>query len=643
MTLRGNTLIELLLAIALLALLAPTLLSGFITSSQGETLNQRRTQAQGISTELSEVMRVVREQGWAAVATNGTYHPEASPSGTWRLVNGAQTDANGFTRQVVISDVQRDSNGAMVTTGGTVDPSTKKAVYTVSWTVPSPSQLTSEAYLTRYLDNIVLTNTIEADFNQGVLTGTVVTNQSGGEVTLGAGGQGNWCDPNLTIQAIDLPKNGVANAISAIPGQVVAGTGENASGVSFAKIAVANVDPPTAAVQGTFDGYKTNAVFAEQQYAYLATDNNLKEVVIIDMNQYNPSTGKYAEVGYFNVPGNSDGLSVVASGNVGFVTAGSTLYSFNLTAKTGSRAQLSSKALPATGTKIVVVGSDVYISIAGATEEMQVVRFNAAGTTLTKYGYADVNGAAAYDVSVNTTGTRAYLATTYSSNQPEFFIINTSDKSSSNPKFSNVGTYDAGGMDPKGVAVVPGNKAILVGTGGEEYQTINIANESSPVHCGGLQINSGVFDIAAVLEADNDAYSYIVTGDNLLELKIIEGGPGGQYTNQGTYTSTITDVGYSSVFNYFDWVVQAVTNTTIQYQVALADPVGGNCAGANYVYAGPDKTSSTYFSGPAVIPFDDDGTGYENPAQCFRYQLFLTSSDPFLSPELLQMSVNYNP
>jgi hypothetical protein len=144
------------------------------------------------------------------------------------------------------------------------------------------------------------------------------------------------------------------------------------------------------------------------------------------------------------------------------------------------------------------------------------------------------------------------------------------------------------------------------------------------------------------LEADNDAYSYIITGDSALELKIIEGGPGGQYTNAGTFTSRIIDVGYSSVFNYFDWVVQVIANTTLQYQIALADPVG-TCTSANYVYVGPDKTSSSYFSGPTAIPFDDDGIGYENPGQCFRYKLYFTSADAFLSPEFSQMTVNYNP
>ena len=58
-----------------------------------------------------------------------------------------------------------------------------------------------------------------------------------GEVVLGAtGGVGDWCQPTLAITALDLPKSGVANAISAIQGTLAAGTGENASGVSYANV-----------------------------------------------------------------------------------------------------------------------------------------------------------------------------------------------------------------------------------------------------------------------------------------------------------------------------------------------------------------------------------------------------------------------
>ena len=70
----------------------------------------------------------------------------------------------------------------------------------------------------------------------------MVTNNSGGEITLGSGGAGAWCSPELTIAALDLPKSGAANAVTAIEGKAFAATGDNASGVAFAEVSVSNTN-----------------------------------------------------------------------------------------------------------------------------------------------------------------------------------------------------------------------------------------------------------------------------------------------------------------------------------------------------------------------------------------------------------------
>jgi hypothetical protein len=426
-----------------------------------------------------------------------------------------------------------------------------------------------------------------------------------------------------------------------VPGHVVAGTGENASGVSFANIAVADTDPPTSSVSGTYDGYKTNGVFNDANYAYIATDNHAKEMIILDLNQLDPVTKKYAEVGYFNAPGNNTGKSVAVSGNIGFLTVNNVLYSINLSSKSGSRAQLASRTLAANGSKVVVNGNYAFVSIEGATQELQIVQFNAAGTTLTITGSADVNGQAAHDVSVNASGTRAYLATGVDASKPEFFIIDTSSKSGNRP---TIGSYNASGMDPNGVSVVTSNKAILVGTGAEEYQVIDITNEASPVRCGGLQVNTGINGIASVLEADGDAYSYIITGDSASELKIIEGGPGGKFVSSGVFESATFSPGSEVVFNRLSTNFVVPNQTTLKYQVSGADKVSGACPASGYSFVGPDLTDQTFFATSSVqVPLSNDGAGYENPAACFRYKLFLDSADPSSTPVFNDITVNYSP
>ena len=195
--------------------------------------------------------------------------------------------------------------------GSYLDPSTKEVIITVSWAQPFYSSVTTTQYLTR-VENITYTQTTQAIYNSGVTTNTsvIATDESGipddGQIQLGAGGGGgDWCQPAKSITEVDLPKSGVANAITVDKGPAVDGatvyatTGVNASGVSFANQEYRG-EPPVPQTQKTFDGYKTNAVFGEiiggvTKYSYLATDNNAKEIVIIDLTQFTdaPANMKY--------------------------------------------------------------------------------------------------------------------------------------------------------------------------------------------------------------------------------------------------------------------------------------------------------------------------------------------------------------
>ncbi len=637
----GQSIVEFLIAIGLTAIFLPALLTGLVASREGKAQQTQRIEATTLLKEAEEAVRIVRETNWSSIAANGTFHPVISGS-NWTLSGNAEV-ANGYTRKIVISDTQRDSSGKIVSTGGTVDPSTKKVVSSVSWNTPFFSSVDSTMYLSRFLNNTTYVETTDTQFNQGTVNGTVVTNASGGEITLGAGGHGSWCAPNLSITAVDLPKNGVANAISAIQGQVVAGTGVNASGVSFAKLAItdpAYPTPPAGTINATFDGYKTNGVYGDANYAYLATDTNSKEIEIIDLN--NVVNGKYQEAGYFNVPGNGTGNSVYTQGNIGYMTDGSTLYTFDLSSKSGSREQLGSVSLAGIGNKVIVNGNYAYVAVNSTTTQLQIIQISTDGTVLSVVGQASVAGLAGKDIFVNSTATRAYLAAAVSASQKEFFILDISTKTGNRP---TLGSYETNGMDPKGVTVVPGNKAIIVGSGGQEYQVIDITNENNLnlPNCGGLNIDTGINGVSSVIEADGDAYSYIITGDASTELKIIEGGPGGQYGTTATYISKTFDAGSNVDFNHLYLNLIQLPQTTIKFQIGISDAINNSCSGVSLTYAGPDKTASTYFTASAAVPLDDDGIGYENPGRCFSYKAYLTSSDITQSPTLYDISINYSP
>src|SRR3990172_12164212 len=206
----GQSLVELILAVALASILLPALLTGLVSSREGKAQQDNRLTATAYLKEAVEAVRTVREAGWSGLATNGTYYPQRTPT-SWVLTLGMETLLETFNRYIVISDAQRDQNGALVTSGGTSDHSTKRIQVVVSWNQPFSYQVSQSLYLSRFLQNDTYSQTTEAEFLGGTTTNTTVTNISGGEVVLGAGGGGSWCDPNLTITALDLPKNGVAN------------------------------------------------------------------------------------------------------------------------------------------------------------------------------------------------------------------------------------------------------------------------------------------------------------------------------------------------------------------------------------------------------------------------------------------------
>lgn len=630
----GQSLVEFIIAIGVSAIFLPALLTGLTASRNGKAQEKQRLEAITIAKETEEAVRVVREKGWSAVAPTGTYHPIIS-NNSWSFAPNSD-QVNGFTRSVLIESVYRNTNGQIVPNGGTLDASTIKATTTVSWGLPYISSINSIQYLTRYQNNASFIQTSKADFDAGLADGTVTTDITGGEVTLALGGHGLWCSPVLTITAVDLPKNGVANAISAVEGLISAATGENAAGVSYASVGIDNNNPPNATVSGTFNGYKTNDLWTDGHHTYIATDNNHDSVVILDVSVNPPVIS-----GVLSFGSSLKASRVFVSGGKAYVTTGSWLYVFDVATQlqVGNAFQLLNNA---NATGIVVNGNYAYVSLDLAAAQLEIIDVTDP-SNMKKAGSAVLNGLGGNRLVLNNTATRAYIVTATSAQKNEFFIVDISAVKDGMP---TIKSYDTNGMDPLSVALATGNKAIIVGTGGiEQYQVVDMDEVNGITHCGGLPIPSGVRGVSTVIEHDGDVYSYIITGDSSTELKIIEGGPGGRHTGNGNFYSSIFDQGFQVAFNRLDFNINQPQNTQIKFQVAGADlnPVSGSCSDATYTYVGPDGTGTSYFTQPGPIPTDDNGTGFENPARCFRYKAILSTADPISAPVLYDITVNYSP
>lgn len=311
----GQVLIELLVAVGASVILVPTIFSGFIATREGRVQRNQRLYANTIAEGTIEAVRVVREASWINIATNGTYHPVVSGN-SWALSSGSDVVSTDFTRSVDIASVSRDSSGNIVTSGGTVDPATKKITATVAWTAGVPNSVISVTYLTSFA-NHPNTQTTSVDFNAGILTQAQVVSVSGGEVKLANNNKAKWCSPDFTAATIDLPDGppvaltAFANAASsAVPNDVlVAVSPTTASSIKMAYVNVtANTDPPTTTLKGTFtldptkysapglvptgigltNSFKTNDIkyyksTGNKVYALIATDLPDKEVIAIQL------------------------------------------------------------------------------------------------------------------------------------------------------------------------------------------------------------------------------------------------------------------------------------------------------------------------------------------------------------------------
>ncbi len=176
----------------------------------------------------------------------------------------------------------------------------------------------------------------------------------------------------------------------------------------------------------------------------------------------------------------------------------------------------------------------------------------------------------------------------------------------------------------------------------KEYQVLNIDTEATPTFCGSVNFDQGFNDLTSVSEADGDNFVYMVANTTVNELKIIQGGPDGNYVEDGTFTSSAIDLGSAVALNRLATTTSLPSGTSLTYQVASASPVSGSCTGASYTFVGPDGTTGTYFnSGGGPMPLESGS--FANPAQCIKLKASLSTTDFNATPILYDAIINYSP
>lgn len=635
----GFSLVEILIALAIFSLTVTAVAMFSSQVMQANKRNEKRVEAVIQIREATNVLLKNKDGLWMTILENadGTAKHLELTDGFYQVVDGPVT-INGIELSFVVEGAQRDGEGKIVVVGGTEDIHTKRITVTGLWIddYGVSKTLSSRVFVNDWNTRSWL-ETTTADFLQGTLTNTEHVVVGDGAIRLKPKLYSNWCLPELMMTSYDLPGNAVGNVVIADPGNAYVGTGKeftDPGSMSFMHMTVNSADPPGVSVTGTFSGYVVNDIYGEPGYAYLATTNDSKEVVILDISQ-----SPFVEIGSFNASGSGDGLAIYVLGNRGYLTQGRYLTIFDLSSKIGSRGQLGTILaspsqlwfMTALVTDVVVVGNYAYCSLYNDWYEMTIVNVTSpASMSITAKG--DFNWAQATALFVSPDGNRAYIGTGSSSDK-EFFIINTTNKAS----VSIVNSYEANGMSVKGLTVID-NRAILAGKNGEEYQVVDISNEANLVKCGGMQVNSGISDVATV-NFGGILFSYVITGDTGGEFKVIRGGldsgggsDGRGYFANGTYISRVLDTGSVHAYYYsLVWGGTVPLGAELKLQVRSGDVP--DLTGSSWV--GPDGTGASNFSSSGeLIHASVSGHRY------FQYRAtFVSNTD--VTPIFETLSIEY--
>ncbi|MBX4200412.1 prepilin-type N-terminal cleavage/methylation domain-containing protein [Candidatus Parcubacteria bacterium] len=153
---RGVTLVEVVIATALILVLLLTLTGVYNMYLTSALENTDTVRAAYLAEEGVESVKLMRDFSWASniatLAVDTNYYLTFTNS-KWQATTTFSLVDSTFDRKFVLSSVNRDSSSNITSSGGTLDPNTRKLTVTLSW--PTRSGTSTQA-ITTYIDNIFI-------------------------------------------------------------------------------------------------------------------------------------------------------------------------------------------------------------------------------------------------------------------------------------------------------------------------------------------------------------------------------------------------------------------------------------------------------------------------------------------------------
>lgn len=152
---RGQSIAEIVVALAIFLVVVGGGVISVVGSLNAGRLGGEETRATSLAVEGLEATDSIRDQSWDNLAV-GNYGVTKTGN-VWQFNGTSDFDPSSrFERTVSLAEVQRDTNGDIVTTGGTPDPDTFYVSSNVAWDfqVARTNSVTVGKYITNWQENV---------------------------------------------------------------------------------------------------------------------------------------------------------------------------------------------------------------------------------------------------------------------------------------------------------------------------------------------------------------------------------------------------------------------------------------------------------------------------------------------------------
>lgn len=473
---RGFSLLEVLLAVSVFAILVTGLAGGLIFGQEATATAGLRARAIMLAEEGLEAARNIRDASYANL-TSGT-HGILISSNQWGFSGTSDVTDSFFTRQIVVSSV---------------DINRKTLTSTVTWQ-QSPSR-TGTVVLTTQMTNWPGTKKGLAPILFGTLDLTVANSGNANTDTISIASSGDY---------------------------VYLGRSTNPSN-EFFTINVSNPALPTVSGQLSLGG-DPNDIAVSGNYVYIASSDNSSELTVVDIsNPAAPAIAANFDLTAENSGNaNNDGLAVVM-GKTNYVyltrstSSGKEFYVFDISTPT-TPSLVGSADLNGDLNEVVQSGNYAYGVSSDNTQEFQVINVTTVSSP-TLAASLDLNegDTAADGMSIAIGTNMVYLGRAGSTGSPEFYIISVATPTSPSITSSlDVGTHILKSMDFSATnnLVFFANKEPT----SDDYDSIDVNIPVTPTLLTSLNLNGEPNKL--VYESGSDKV-YVASGSDIEELQVI--------------------------------------------------------------------------------------------------------------------------